>query len=183
METNLAKTSRGTWLYAAALGGLLVAYLLGIHLPNRRAMAHMRTDLALKRQTVQLASLADEIARKQQEIDTANAYLHQLRSQWSRADAGKIFGDISAIARQSGVRMRRFDPSSTIEHHEILQLPLAIECDGSFDQVLEMLRKLERLSQLVWVSALQLQSVPSQQGDLQCKINLEVFADKSGISD
>ena len=88
-----------------------------------------------------------------------------------------------AVTRQAGVRTRHFDPSPAIDREDLVQLPLAIECDGTFEQVFELLRRLESLSQLIWINSLQIHFDPSQQGDWRCKLNLDAFADQTEISD
>jgi Tfp pilus assembly protein PilO len=183
MEASPAKTHSAKLLFGAAMASLLVAYLLAVHLPNRRLMTRLQSELELKRQTMQVAALADEMARSKQGIEKATNYLQAVRGPSSKTDTGRLFGDISAIARQAGVRTKRFDPSPAIEHDALLQLPLAIECDGSFEQIFAVLNQFEALPQLIWISSLHLHSEPSQQGELHCKVNLEVFADKRKISD
>jgi Tfp pilus assembly protein PilO len=160
-----------------------VAYVFAVHLPNRRALNRLRGDLALRQQGLQLASLGSEIASTQQGIAKANEYLQAVRAADDWTISGKLFGDISAIARQAGVRTRRFDPSPIVEHEQLRQLSLAMECEGNFEQVFELLSGLEAIPQPVWISSLQLRSSSTQQADLQCKLNLEIFDDKKEISD
>ncbi len=172
------------WLIPLAIGGGIVAYLLGIFLPGHRALAVRSHDLSSKETLVAAAgNLAPAVQAVQEELECTVRYNHR----WSEAapsahDVSNLFGRINALAKSAGLKTTRFDPEPIERLERIRRIPVRLGCHGMFSQVCRFLQDLEALDTATWVNRLQIEESGKDGNSVQLDLDLVIFADNLDIS-
>ena len=172
------------WILGMILLGL-AAYGYFILRPQYFRVKKLKEELQQLHQGVdQVGDVLVGIENVQKELEEANRYVQV----W-QADApppeelAPLFGQITQLAKQSGLTPTRFSPGNKISYDRVVKIPLIIACQGSFAQIHEFLYRLESLSQIVWIDHLTIEKGSQSAEMLQCEINLVIFTGNPEISD
>jgi Tfp pilus assembly protein PilO len=173
------------WIIIALLAAVAVAYALLIFVPQRAAIAEIRTELANKRQYVAQGGVLDaRLKAVQQELDATNAYNAKSRAAApTNKGLSSLFERISELVKSTGATTTRFDPEPAVPHEKITQITLSIGLTGSFPQILAFLSSLERLSPRVWVESVRLDAPPKDSEPMKGELSVAIFINNSDDSD
>ena len=176
---------QSSWIVTLSLAAIAMAYLTLVWSPGRRAIREMGEQVETKRAFVaQATGLSAALMGVQQELDKAESVV----TQWEKAAPGKrdipgLYGKINALAKDTHLATGRFDPQPPVVHEKLHEIPLAMTCSGTFAQIYEFLRDVEGLPATIWVESLKLEKAAQNAKDVQCELNLVVFANNSQSSD
>ncbi len=182
MKLNLTADS---WLVPALTLAAAVAYTTLWFIPQQHKISQLREELATKRTFVtQGCTLPTALQATQCELEKTQLY----QRAWADASPGRtrlsaLFGQISALAKQSGIATTRFDPDPGQDMSRLCRVPLAIGCTGSFAQTRKFLHGIESLPATIWVEKLHVARDSKDGKVVQSVLDLEIFADKQDISD
>lgn len=182
---NSASSQRITLIITAALGLLTLAYAFFVFLPGQKRIAEKRQILAQRQDyIVQSVETERAVTETRLKLKQAQAYV----AKWQSAapednDVGALFGTLNRFARQTHVKVTRFEPQQSQPMETIGQVRIAVGLEGSFSQIHDLFRQLESLESPVWVEEMSIQEVQGGRGATACEVTLAVFTDRSRISD
>ncbi len=176
---------QSSWIVTLSLAAIAVVHLTLVWLPGRRAVKEMREQVETKQTFVaQATQLSAALIGVQQELDKAESVV----AQWEKTAPGKrdipeLYGKINALAKDARLAIGRFDPQPFIVHERLHEIPLTMSCSGTFAQLYEFLRDVERLPATIWVESMRLEKAATNTKEVQCELNLVVFSDNPYSSD
>ncbi len=178
-------SQRTNWMVILPLAAGAVAYLVFVFLPCQRTAAELRSQLREKQEYLTYtASVGTALAAGEKELQAARHYRNQrLARAPSVAHISNLFAKIHRVERDSGVHIIRFDPQPLEAKQYVSIMPLSVGCMGSFFQVCSLLHSLESIPADIWVRKLQLEKMASSGENIQCWIDLAIFADNQDKSD
>jgi Tfp pilus assembly protein PilO len=182
---NLPSRKSRSMIVTAALAAASIAYVFFVFLPGQQAIGKLRRELTTKQQYIVDADrLGHAMQQVQRDFDAAQRYASDWRTAApSEAELAAVLGRITGQAAASGVSIVRLDRRPVERLELIWSAPVAIECRGRFDQVFDLVRRLEQMPQDVWISDLQLSASGEDGQTVQAELVLTIFADNSEISD
>lgn len=169
---------RTTWLFLVLLGGMVGVYVLGAYLPAQSKIHRLHADVAMmQQQTIQIQQTVARLGNVQDRIRATTEY----HEQWQRRlppiqHLPVVFGQIHQQISSAGATLTRFAPGTPQARERLQQVPIDLDCKVHFDQLHALVEALERLPQLVWIQSFQV--TPADRDELNCKLNLVVFADQ-----
>jgi Tfp pilus assembly protein PilO len=176
---------QSSWIVTPCLGAIALAYLTFVWMPSRRAIKQWREDVESKQQVVaRAAGLSASLTALEQELDKTQAFV----AEWEKAAPGKrdipaLYGRINAMAKEAGLTIKRFDPQAFRLYEKLQEMPISVVGSATFGQVFEFLRLVEGLPVTVWVESMRLEKTAQNGKDVQCELNLAVFANNQQSSD
>jgi len=162
-----------------------VAYVFFVFLPGQKAIAKLRRELDAKQQFI---VDADRLANAMQLADQDLKKAQQFVEGWRRTapderELAPILGRVTGAAEESGVGIERLDRRGVEQYEVIGQVPVVLECEGTFRQIFDLTRRLETMPQSVWITDLRMERQSKTSGNVVAEIALAVFADNSEDSD
>ena len=181
------KQRRGNVLALLAAGAATLLYVFVIYLPAEKAMREMREEITSKTRTpAEAGNLAAQFALQQQALEETKAFVARWQEQApTQANLPKLLGEMSEMAQLSGVAVTRMEPEPPVNFEELSETHLSIGCSGTFSEVFDFLRRLESVSQAVWIDDVQIEQSgegPAAAGGVTCLLKLAVFTNKSESS-
>jgi Tfp pilus assembly protein PilO len=179
------KVRRGNWLVTASLAVATAAYFMLVFLPVNRKIAQFETQLLEKQQYVAKATeVPSGLVVADKELTAARGY----SSSWKQhspheKDLHTLFGKMSDLAKATGTTTTRFDPKPVKSYASLCEIPLAVGCTGKYDQVCDLLQKLESLPVSIWIESLEMKPISESGYSVSCEIGLAIFSDNSKNSD
>jgi len=175
LATNLKKRS---WIITSILAVAALAYVFLLFLPGQKAVEKLREELRDKQDFVaQAALLAPVTSDVEQKLETTKKFNEDwLATAPTETKLAGLYGRISAAAAASGTTTVRFDPQPAIKMDALTKIPLVLGSEGSFDQVFDLLQRLETLPETVWMEDLRLEPGGEDGKQLQCEVILAIFA-------
>ncbi|MCE9547653.1 MAG: type 4a pilus biogenesis protein PilO [Planctomycetia bacterium] len=175
----------GTWAITLVLAAVGAGYLYFGFLPARAHIDELRRELAQKK-----AYLAEQQGVKvslqiaEEKLRETGEYVdHWKENTPQPRDVSRMFAKITASVRASGASLDKFDPLAPLDYESLQKVPIHMAVRGSFPQIHELLRSLERLPSTVWVEGMKIESTSDKSKVLVSEINLAVFAVNPEISD
>jgi hypothetical protein len=167
-----------SWTLTIPVAVIAAAYVWLFFLPDKRAIARLHAEISEKMGFNALAGkLSADARRAQHESEAIEKYV----AEWQNisGDPGEIAGVFKSIAeatKLAGVQTTRFVPDSPIKLASIERIPLRLGCRGTLAGTLDLLSRLERLHNRIWIDELTLE--PSSQNSelVQCEMVVVVFA-------
>jgi len=174
-----------SWPVTLSLCGVAVAYVLFMFLPEQRSIGDVRDEVDTKRQFIAGAQMTDatiEVARK--ELEKTQDYCRQFANRLpSDAEFSSLLARINLAVKQAGVTTIRFDPQPATEYETLRQTGLSVAVRGSYGEIFDFVRRLETLSEVVWINELRFEA-PQQAGQkLTCEVNMGFFVANAKESD
>jgi Tfp pilus assembly protein PilO len=172
------------WLWTLGAAGVLVLHLVGIVLPGQRLFTARSRELAVQRDVVeQLAGQAAFAATLEEQLhETTRAVDHWRQAAPRDPHLVDLLGKLAMLARDTGVKLVRLSPQEPTRMELIRQVPLGIELEGSFPQLMSFLGGVENLPETVWIPHVHLRPHGKTGKTVQCELLLTVFADNPEIS-
>ena len=185
MTTKQTKTKRGDWLVTLPLAAGAIAYVVFVFLPGREVTAELKQQIETKQQTIdQTLGLAKAAVVIGQQAQKTRAYTSAWQQQCpASGELSSLYGKIRELAGASQATITRFDPESSETHPALCETRLLVGCEGSFAEVFEFLRAVEGLQETVWIREMRLDKLEGSEGNVNCELNLVIFASNSGNSD
>jgi Tfp pilus assembly protein PilO len=173
------------WLVATVLIGGMMLYFFAVFLPTRRAMAALRLESEQQRAFVlQHGGAGAKIALAEQELATTRQFIDQWHlAAPQEARLSLLFGDLTRHADGAGVQIVRFEPQQALRMNVLDRIPVEMACEGSFDQIFELIKRLEALPVDFWITSLRIEPVTAGSPRLRCELTLAFFAGRREISD
>lgn len=170
--------SRGLIVTIAAITGV-VGYVFAVFLPGQRSMARQRQELRDKQQFIAAAAMnTAEAATLEEQMKAARQHVDRWRTHSAPESVGaNLFGEIAALATESGVSLQRLTPQDPAALATLKQQTLDLKVEGNFSQLLEFLQGIESRPETIWVPRFELQSSAEDGKKVQCALSLVVFAD------
>jgi len=132
----------------------------------------------------QVGDVLAGVQNVQKELEKANGYLQVWQTEALHPEElAPLFGQITQLAKQSGLTPTRFSPQAKKSYDRVVTIPLIIACQGSFAQLHEFLYRLESLSQTMWIDHITIEKAPQPAEILQCEIRLVIFTGNPENSD
>ncbi len=176
---NQAAFQSSGWRLAALLTAAVAAYATMLWLPGRLAISAMEEQLERKRHLVAEAELlSSKLIGCRRQLDAAES----AAVPWEKAAPRKkrqaeFFEKINAGADEAGLTIARFNPKSPVDHRKIYEIPLTIDGSGTFSQIYEFLRNVERLPPTLWVESLKIEKSKTGAKNVTYKVDLVGFGD------
>lgn len=182
MTTTFRQSS---WIVTLSLAAIAIVYLKFVWLPGRHAIQEMSQQVQTKQAFLtQATGLAAMLVGVQHDLGKAD----EIVAQWEKASPGQrdiaqLYGKISSLAKEAHLTTGRFDPQPFVSHERLREIPLAVSCSGTFAQIHDFLRKVEGLPATIWVESVKIEKTVQATKDVQCELNLVVFANNPQDSD
>ncbi|MCS7304276.1 MAG: type 4a pilus biogenesis protein PilO [Thermoguttaceae bacterium] len=163
----------------------LGAYGYFILRPQYLYVKKLREELHQLHQGVdQAGDLWVGIQNVQKELEKATRYVQAWQADAPNpGELAPLFGQITQLAKQSGLTPTRFSPGNKISYDRLVKIPLTIVCQGDFAQIHEFLYSLEKLPQIIWIDRFAIEKASKSNQQLQCEISLVIFTENPEISD
>jgi Tfp pilus assembly protein PilO len=176
---------QNAWTVPLLTAGVAGGYLFLVFLPGQKALARAAEDLAVKRQFVaQSCQMGPAVQVTQQAVKKVLQYNTAWRETApTEQELTTLFGQIYAMAKDSGVTMTRFDPQEPEALQRLQRIPVVVGCSGQFGQVSRFFERLERLPQTIWIENLKMEAAGQVGENVQCEVVLAIFADNPKDSD
>lgn len=170
----------GSWLLTAALAGLSIAYLWLVFLPNNRNIGELKRQLLDKQSYVgDATTLPAKIEVARSDFKNADAYVRD----WASAlpAGGDLLPMVGAIHREvqlAGATVTQLEPQAEVPMQSIRQMSILLVCRGEFAQIEQAVGQLQQLPGTVWLDTVRIKPISKDGKDVQCEVNLVIFADK-----
>lgn len=180
-----ASFRHSSWLITLSLAAMAILYLSLVWIPNRKAIQELKEEIQTKHTFVaQSAGLAAAILGEEHELGAAETAVRQWKKSAPRHhDMPALYAKMDALAKDAHLTITRFDPQPPIADETVQQIPINIVCSGSFANIHEFLRGVERLPATIWVESLRLEKKLVTTKAVSAEIVLVVFSDNLQISD
>ena len=179
------KPSPGNWLFTVPLLAGAIAYFVFVFLPFHRSNNELRSEIRDKRTYLtQAKSVGAALVAGEQQIQAATRFRDQWLARTPKAShVADLFAQIQQVEMQSGVHANRFDPQPIEPQKWITEIPLQLSCVGDYRQVHSLIYGLETLPVDIWIRNLQLEKKSATSENIECNLDLVVFADNPEKSD
>ncbi len=173
-----SKLKQNTWIITLSLAALAIVYVKFLWLPGHRANSAMCQEVEEKRAFVtQSAGLAAGLVATHKELQESKALVEQ----WEKTAPGKrdipaLYAKIDALAKDAHLTIEKLDPQPIVLRQKLQEIPININCVGSFSQIYEFLRTLEGLPVAMWIESLRLDRKSQDTQDVQCELSVVVFS-------
>jgi Tfp pilus assembly protein PilO len=172
------------WLITILAGGVAAAYALLVFVPGQRSIASMRKQIRDRQMQINRSeTLVQPIRELEQQVATAQ----QMTAAWQRRapDArhpAPLFAEVIRHANEAGAEVMNFAPQPEQPLETIGRIPVAMQAEGSYRSLHQLLTQLEGMRGLVWIDEVHFQ--PREKGGdrLSCTLKLIIFADRGEIS-
>lgn len=171
---------RNSWLVTMPIAMIAAAYLWFVFLPGRRAIETVRAELLDKQAFIGGADrVMAGIGNVEAELRQCKAYCQSWHGgSMDSTEMTKLFRTIAEVLESSGVVTTKFTPESGTSLDMLQKIPVHLGFEGSFQQISEVLTKLESLSQRIWVEQISMQVNEEHRETVTCELSLAIFAGK-----
>lgn len=172
------------WLITIIAGGAAVAYAMVVFMPGHRAIASMRKQVRERQSQIgRSQTLVESIRALEQQVATTE----QMTAAWQkRAPRSRhpapIFAEVIRHAKEADAEVMNFVPQTEQPLETIGMIPVAMQAEGSYQSLHELLEKLESMRGLLWIDEVHLQPRNKGDGRISCMLKLIIFADRAEIS-
>ncbi len=176
---------RGNWWVTLPLAAGSIAYVVFVFLPGQQTTAELRSRIRQKQQHLAHAqAVGAALVASEEELRLIRQYQEQWRKNVPRvARLSELFAGIHGVEKRSGVQTVRFDPQPVVARAYLSEVPVSLGCVGSFAEVFALLHGLERLPAKVWVKRVHLEKIRPDSENVQCRVDLTIFADNRDKTD
>ncbi len=176
---------RGGLFLTLPTAAAVLVYALLFFVPNQRTIDRLRKDLRSRQSmSTNVQNMARTIQRLQQELSTTEAYLDRWQSHLPDAnDTVRVQAEVTHAASEAGLLTTQVNPGEEIEYPSLITIPLKIEVEGDFREMLDFLHRLEELPYFIWTDSLRIEATRQVGGELEGELSLVVFHDRPEDSD
>jgi Tfp pilus assembly protein PilO len=173
-----------SWFVTVPLlaGGL--AFVFWFYRPTQRQIGDMQGELELKQAVLaDAAALPLRLKQTNQELRDTRAFV----AAWQRTAAEKslaaVCGDLAGIVAAAGAKATKFEPEPAARYRYLTRSPCTLACEGTFPQIYQVLRQLERMPQTIWVEDVQITREGKNSAAVTCTLKLAMFTGQSNSAD
>ncbi len=172
---------QSSWIVTLSLAAIATVYVAFVWLPGHRAIIALRGQLQAKQTFVaQSTGLSAAVVAAEQELAKAEAVTGSWEEVAPREkDTSSLYGKIDALAKKAHLAIGRFDPQPFVLREKVWQIPITMNCTGTFSEIYQFLRGIEGLPATIWVDFLRIEKPPANSKDMKCELKLVVFAGNS----
>lgn len=143
-------------------------------------------------QKTQLLSQETEIRRKVANQEELAAEVEEMRAQTgriekalpARAEIPKLLQQIYGQAKIVGLKIKRFEPGKEIGKELYVEIPVAMELQGTYDQVSDFFFKIGEMERVVNMKNISMQRVSGQKyGTGELRIDCQAITFRTGIAE
>ena len=167
------------WLVTGGAASIALLYLCLVFLPMQKAMKASRTQLAEKQKYI--AGIEYQytlVSATDPEFEQTRAFTAQWRQNAPDAQQiDRLPSQVSSQASISGVRILRLEPQSARPHGLVVEYPMMVSVEGSFESIFSFFKGLEELPQTVWLQEVNLHRTGEMAGTLRCELTLTILGD------
>ena len=161
-----------------ALGlGLAVAFILLVIVPLNRSITAAENSLQLKQSLVsQEQSLQNQLAKYEAETAELEDYTKAFAEVPNvNLHLSQLLGQVSKQAKEAGAQSLRLEPGQVKQMRSLQCIPVQLGCQGTFQEIHDLIRRLEKLPNEIWIERVEL--APTSEGDrlLSCELEFEAF--------
>jgi Tfp pilus assembly protein PilO len=162
-----------------------IAYVFFVFLPGQKAIGELHRELTKKQQYILDADrLSQAIEQVRHDFESGQAFT----SVWCEAapsepELAALMGRITEEAKAAETAIVRLDRRTITRQETIWHVSVVLECRGRFEQVFELVRRLEAVPQDVWITDLHLERSSEDAELVEAELVLTIFADNSEDSD
>ena len=158
----MSKLSFGAQLFVFAfLGAILYGvFLFWFHGPMQQEIAEKTNQRrALQAEVENAKTTADRLPEFRREVERKEATLQALsRILPSRKEVDDLLRKVQQLAAESSLDVLRFRPEATRPQEFYAEFPITLDLDGSYHNLAYFFDRLSRLSRIVNVSNLKIES-------------------------
>ncbi|MCA9269577.1 MAG: type 4a pilus biogenesis protein PilO [Planctomycetales bacterium] len=172
-------------IIALLLGGGAIAYMAGVYWPRHKANIALREEIQTQQDYIrQCAPNQQALAALQQDLNEAASFSDAWRHKAPPAKhPAPAISALTRCAGDAGVRTLQFTPRTAEPMAVVAKVPVSLVCAGTLPQVVDLLARIEDLAQTVWVDHLHVTAPEQGEEQIQCELELVVFADNQSNSD
>jgi Tfp pilus assembly protein PilO len=167
------------WLVTGGAASIALLYLIFVFLPMQKAMKASRTQLAEKQKYIAgIEGQYTAVSATDAEVEQTRVFTAQWRQ--NAPDAQQIDGlpsQVSSQASLSGVRILRLEPLLAKSHGLVVEYPILVSVEGSFESIFKFFKGLEELPQTIWFQDVNLHKTGEMAGTLRCELTLTILGD------
>jgi Tfp pilus assembly protein PilO len=186
MSAPQAKTKRryNSWFVTVPLLAGTAAFALWFYRPTQAEIADLRAELELKQVVLADAtSLPLKIEQAQQELKEARAFVAAWRQTAGQQNLAAVFGELAGIVAAAGAKTTKFEPEAAVRCRYLTRVPVTLACEGTLPQVYQVLQKLERMPQTIWIEELRISRERKDVPVVTCVLKLAMFTGQSNPAD
>ncbi len=167
------------WLVTGGMAGIALAYVFFAFFPAQKAMKSMRQELRDKQAYI---TTTDQLFATATAANTQLEQASTLVRKWQQEAPGAQQADrlpslISDKAHQVGVRILRLEPQLSRPNGLIVEYPISISAEGTFEGIFNFVHGVEELPQTIWLRDVKVQRAGDLGGSLRCDLTLTIFGD------
>lgn len=173
------------WLVTGAMAGIALVYVLFVFLPTQKGMKASRSQLAEKQKYIADSNgLFTKVSAIHAESEQAIAFVNKWRQDAPSAQQiDRLPAQLSMQASLARVRILRLEPQTAKPRGLVVEYPILISIEGSFEGIFTFFKGLEELPQTIWLQDVKLHR-PSESGStLRCELTLTILGDLAEKSD
>lgn len=152
------RIKKNHWITAGCLAGVLLAFGLGVWLPETRKQAEYRERIDAAQETLgpnfnQPAALASRV----QEVEALEEHVGSSRRIIAaQPDVADLLRSLSEAGRDLDIRDQDLNTQPDRHHKHCSEIPVELGFSGSFNAIYSLLEKVETMPRLVRADALSL---------------------------
>lgn len=184
-STNTERKRRpNSWLVTLPLLAVSLTFVFWYFGPRQADLRQLQSELELKEVSLAYSTLPAQIRSAQQVLIETGDFVQAWRSN-SATPLADVFSEISQIIADSGSKATSFDPEPAVEWEFLRRVPLTVAFEGSFQQVFDVLLKLEQMSQPMWILSLHFEKARKRGNEsiVACELKLAIFTGKTNSND
>jgi len=183
-STSTAKPAFRSRIITILAGAAAVAYALFVFVPAQQSIADQRRQIQDKQLQI---SKTDLLAQPLRQLEEQVAETHRFTQSWRQQaprpnTLSSVFAEVIRQAKETGAEVMSITPQAEQPLETIGLVPVALQAEGSYRSLHELIERLEKMQGTLWVDDLQLEPHAGEGKRLHCSLKVIIFADRSEIS-
>ncbi len=173
------------WLVTGGMAGIALVYVFFVFLPIQKSMKASRGQLAEKQKYIaETDVLFTSTSTIRSEMAESDGFVNKWRQDApDEQQVDRLPAQVSLQAGLAGVRVLRLEPQTSRSHGLVVEYPILVSVEGSFEGIFSFLKGVERLPQTVWLQDVNLHRPSELGGTLRCELTLTILGDLAEKSD
>ena len=158
LDTSSWQVQVGALAALAVVGlGIFETYWAG---PRAEDLASKRTQLASVRADItKAAATARQLDEFRASVDALERQLAELRDELpEEKEAADLIRRMQSVAAESHLTITRFAPAAIVTRDVHAEWPIALELDGTYDELVTFFDRMNKLTRIVTISDLHIKS-------------------------
>lgn len=160
--------------------GVLLLFVVGVHLPRQRARDRLREQIRATEQTLteaqQRCAALGSLTRQVEGLRAAAASFDERLPEGSQV--GPFLKQIAEQLRQANLASLEMRPASPTRAKGYTDLPIRIGFAGSFSNIYTFLANLEGLARVKRIEDLTVETSPEAAGTVRASMTLSIYCTK-----